>query len=126
MTPPSRKANERTPVQLPQTGARVQQAQYGHGTITSVNEYHTVIEFDEAGTKTFITTRVVLTASDVPAPVKVKKTVRRKKAVAPPPVAIEANADVDAEADVDADADADSDNGSDAELDTAAEEHTDN
>lgn len=120
MTPPSRKANERTPVQLPQTGARVQQAQYGHGTITSVNEYHTVIEFDEAGTKTFITTRVVLTASDVPAPVKVKKTVRRKKAVAPPPVAVEADADVDV------DADADSDNGSDAELDTAAEEHTDN
>ena len=30
-------------------GDRVQQAQYGVGTIVDVNEHHTVIEFDEHG-----------------------------------------------------------------------------
>ena len=61
------------------TGARVSQAQYGAGTVTSADEHHTRIEFDEHGPRTFSTVRVSLTPSDTPAPVKVAKT--RKRAV---------------------------------------------
>ena len=61
-------------------GARVSQAQYGHGTVSAVNEYHTRIDFDEHGLRTFMTARVSLEPSSIPAPVRVKKT--RKKAVA--------------------------------------------
>ena len=68
-------------------GDRVSQAQYGTGTVASVNEYHTVIEFDEGRTATFITKRVELTASDTPAPVKPKRGVRKKKVVEPAAVA---------------------------------------
>jgi hypothetical protein len=61
------------------TGDRVAHAQYGHGTVRSVNEYHTVIDFDAHGTRTFVSPRVVLTDSMVPAP---EKPVRAKKAAA--------------------------------------------
>jgi len=44
-----------------------------------VNEYHTRIEFDAHGSHTFLTSRVRLESSDIPAPVKVKS-VRTKKA----------------------------------------------
>jgi hypothetical protein len=73
-------------VQLPIAGSRVTQAQYGHGTVTYANEYHVVIDFDENGTRTFVTGRVELTPSDVAAPVKPKKKapVRRKKVEQPP------------------------------------------
>jgi hypothetical protein len=56
--------------------------QYGDGTVTSVNEYHTVIEFDAHGTRTFQSPRVVLTESNTPAPEKPrakKKAAARKK-----------------------------------------------
>jgi hypothetical protein len=73
-------------VQLPIIGSRVSQADYGHGTVTSANEYHVVIDFDENGTRRFVTGRVQLMPSDVAAPVKVKKKApaRKKKVVAPP------------------------------------------
>jgi hypothetical protein len=65
------------------TGDRVAHASYGHGTVRSVNEYHTVIEFDAHGTRTFVSPRVVLTDSMVPAPEKPARTrkapVRKKK-----------------------------------------------
>jgi len=64
-------------------GDRVSQAQYGTGTVTSVNEYHTVIEFDDGRTSRFVTGRVELTASATEAPVKAKKGVRKKKVVVP-------------------------------------------
>ncbi len=67
---------------LPSAGSRVSQVQYGTGTVTSVNQYHTVIEFDEAGTRTFITARVELTPSNTEAPVRAKKRVVRKAKVA--------------------------------------------
>ena len=51
-------------------GDRVAHAHYGHGTLSSLNEYHTVIDFDEHGTRTFVSSRVVLTDSMVPAPAK--------------------------------------------------------
>jgi hypothetical protein len=60
-------------------GDRVAHAQYGHGTVSSVNEYHTVIEFDAHGKRTFVSPRVVLTDSDVQAP---EKPVRAKRAPA--------------------------------------------
>jgi hypothetical protein len=55
-------------------GDRVSQAQYGHGTVSAVNEYHTRIDFDEHGVRTFMTARVALEPSSIPAPVRAKKT----------------------------------------------------
>lgn len=49
---------------------RVDHAVYGLGTILEVNEWHTTIAFDGAGTKKFMTTMVKLVGSDSPAPVK--------------------------------------------------------
>jgi hypothetical protein len=61
-------------------GDRVSQGNYGHGTVTSVNEYHTRIDFDSAGPRTFLTNQVVLEASSIPAPVKAKRAKRAPKA----------------------------------------------
>lgn len=58
-------------------GARVSQAQYGDGTVTSADEHHTRIEFDEHGLRTFSSVRVSLTPSDTLAPVKVAKSRKR-------------------------------------------------
>jgi hypothetical protein len=60
-------------------GDRVAHAQYGDGTVNSMNEYHTVIEFDAHGVRTFSSPRVVLAASLTPAPVKPAKPARRTK-----------------------------------------------
>lgn len=59
------------------TGDRVSQAQYGDGTVMSVNAYHIVIEFDEHGLRTFATPLVRLEKALTAAPVKVAKTRRR-------------------------------------------------
>lgn len=59
------------------------QADYGSGTLTEVNEYHTVIDFDEHGVRKFVTRLVVLESTDEPAPAR-RKPVRRKKAVSSP------------------------------------------
>jgi hypothetical protein len=59
-------------------GDRVTHTQYGDGTLVSTNEYHTVIDFDAHGRRTFSSPRVVLAASSTPAPVKpVRKRTRR-------------------------------------------------
>ena len=63
-------------------GDRVAHAQYGDGTVSSANHYHTVIEFDAHGARTFASPRVVLTHSTTPAPekpVRGRKTAARKK-----------------------------------------------
>jgi hypothetical protein len=60
-------------------GDRVAHAQYGDGTVNSMNEYHTVIDFDAHGVRTFSSPRVVLSASSTPAPVKPAKATRRTK-----------------------------------------------
>jgi hypothetical protein len=60
-------------------GARVSQTTYGPGTITLVNEYHTVVDFDEHGSRTFATPMVQLEKSDTVAPEKPKRA-RRKAA----------------------------------------------
>ncbi|HVB38622.1 MAG TPA: hypothetical protein VND92_08795 [Vicinamibacterales bacterium] len=61
-------------------GDRVTQPQYGAGTVTDVNEHHTVIDFDEHGTRTFVTSMVTLEASQTPAPARGKGGSRAKSA----------------------------------------------
>ena len=58
-------------------GDRVLQAQYGTGTVAATNEYHTTIDFDDHGLRTFSTSLVKLERSTTIAPVRAK-TVRRK------------------------------------------------
>jgi hypothetical protein len=60
-------------------GDRITHKQYGDGTVTSVNEFHTKIDFDEHGPRTFVSSRVDLTPAASAAPVKAK-TSRKKKA----------------------------------------------
>ena len=55
-------------MQLPAIGDRVMQAQYGPGTVTAIDVYHTVIDFDGHGARRFITNRVVLEATSEPGP----------------------------------------------------------
>ena len=64
-------------------GDRVTQAQYGAGTIVDVNEHHTVIEFDEHGTRRFSTRIVVLETTNTPAPARKTGARRAKKKVTP-------------------------------------------
>jgi RNA polymerase-interacting CarD/CdnL/TRCF family regulator len=61
------------------TGDRVSQPQYGHGTVTAVNQYHTVIDFDEHGSRTFVTLRVQLEQSATTAPVKKTRRAAKRK-----------------------------------------------
>jgi hypothetical protein len=63
-------------------GARVTHSQYGDGTVSSVNEYHTKIDFDSHGLRTFASAMVSLTPSDTAAPVK--SPARRKRATRAP------------------------------------------
>ena len=53
-------------------GDRVVQPNYGAGTVTEANAYHTVIEFDEHGLRTFVTDRVMLEPTNEPAPSRAK------------------------------------------------------
>ena len=61
-------------------GDRVVQANYGPGTITSADDHHTVINFDEHGVKTFSTSLVALERTASPAPQKAAKPRRAAKA----------------------------------------------
>ena len=60
-------------------GDRVSQPQYGAGTVAAANEYHTTIDFDDHGPRTFATPIVKLERSMTAAPVRAKTT-RRKAA----------------------------------------------
>ena len=62
-------------------GDRISQPQYGTGTIRLVDEYHTVIDFDEHGIRRFATAMVKLERSNTVEPGKPAKRTR-KKAVA--------------------------------------------
>jgi hypothetical protein len=59
-------------------GDRISQAQYGTGTIRLVDEYHTVIDFDEHGLRRFSTALVKLQPSDTVEPGKPAKRTRKK------------------------------------------------
>lgn len=61
-------------------GDRVLQPTYGAGTILEYNEHHVVIEFDEAGKKTFSTRLVVLQTTSEPAPAKAARKRAPRKA----------------------------------------------
>lgn len=54
-------------------GHRVTQPQYGAGTITSMDEQYTVVEFDQHGQRRFITTMVTLETTNEPAPVRTRE-----------------------------------------------------
>lgn len=66
-------------------GDRVTHTQYGDGTLVSRNEYHTVIEFDAHGLRTFSSPRVVLTTASTPAPPKPVRRPRAKRAAGTQP-----------------------------------------
>ena len=55
-------------------GDRVSQSSYGPGTITAVDDRHTIIYFDDHGSRTFVTAMVQLEPSATEKPVKVKRT----------------------------------------------------
>ena len=82
-------------------GARVNHTTYGDGTIREINEYHTRIDFDGVGLRTFATPKVVLQPGLTPAPEKpVRKTRPKAKpkavakaAVDSAPVEVESAAD---------------------------------
>jgi hypothetical protein len=65
-------------------GARVAQPTYGTGTITLSNEYHTIIDFDEHGSRTFSTPLVRLDPTETPAPLRPKRAPRKKPAARQP------------------------------------------
>ena len=67
------------------TADRVTQPTYGPGTVTSANDRHTIIDFDNHGVRTFITTMATLQATSEPAPprAKTRRPARKKAAAAP-------------------------------------------
>jgi hypothetical protein len=73
-------------------GARVNHTTYGDGTIREINEYHTRIDFDGVGLRTFATPMVVLQPGLTPAP---EKPVRKARPKAKPKVAAVAKAAVE-------------------------------
>ena len=60
-------------------GDRVAHAQYRRRHHQRHERYHTVIDFDAHGVRTFSSPRVVLSTSSTPAPVKPSKPARRVK-----------------------------------------------
>ena len=67
-------------------GDRVSQPQYGAGTVAATNEYHTTIDFDDHGPRTFSTPVVKLERSMTLAPPRPKATRRKagaRRAAAP-------------------------------------------
>jgi len=61
-------------------GRRVTQPSYGTGTIVSTDERYTVIDFDDHGRRTFVTTMVSLEPSSTPAPERAGSAGRRRAA----------------------------------------------
>jgi hypothetical protein len=55
---------------------RIDHSVFGLGTIVEIDERHTTIAFDDAGTRKFVTSMVKLASSDTPKP---KKRVRARK-----------------------------------------------
>ena len=49
-------------------GSRITQPNYGTGTVESSDERYTVIDFDNHGRRTFVSSLVALDKSDEPAP----------------------------------------------------------
>jgi hypothetical protein len=67
---------------FPAVGDRVQHGQYGVGSVTLLDVYHTVIDFDGHGLRRFVTDRVVVERTDDPGPTPSERraiTARRAK-----------------------------------------------
>jgi hypothetical protein len=60
------------------TNERINHYIYGLGTISEVNDLHTVIEFDQNGRKKFVTSIVQLERTSVPAPAAPARRTRAK------------------------------------------------
>ncbi len=58
-------------------GDRVVHQQYGAGTLADVNEFHTVIDFDDHGVHKFVTSIVLLERTAIPAPERPAKVSKR-------------------------------------------------
>ena len=58
---------------------RIQHEDYGPGTITNIGPLHTTIEFDQAGTKKFMSSMVRLERTDVAAPQRRARSAGAKK-----------------------------------------------
>ena len=71
MSPPTPKPS----AVFPSLGDRVQHEQYGAGTVTLLDVYHTVIDFDGHGLRRFVTNRVVVERTDDPGPTASEKRV---------------------------------------------------
>lgn len=56
------------PPSFPAVDDRVQHEQYGVGTVTMLDVYHTVIDFDGHGLRRFVTDRVVVERTEDPGP----------------------------------------------------------
>jgi hypothetical protein len=65
----------KAPASFPAVGDRVQHEQYGVGTVTLLDVYHTVIDFDAHSLRRFVTNRVVLERTDDPGPTASEKRV---------------------------------------------------
>jgi hypothetical protein len=61
-------SRSKEPMTFPIKGDRVAHGQYGLGTITDLDVYHTVIDFDAHGPRRFVTNRVVLERTLDPGP----------------------------------------------------------
>jgi hypothetical protein len=67
-------------VQAYAKGDRVVQPQYGPGTIADTNAEHTIIDFDNHSSRTFITSMVTLERTTQPAPDRPHPPRRARKA----------------------------------------------
>jgi hypothetical protein len=65
----------KAPASFPAVGDRVHHEQYGVGTVTLLDVYHTVIDFDAHSLRRFVTNRVVLERTDDPGPTASEKRV---------------------------------------------------
>jgi hypothetical protein len=61
-----------------QKNDRVSHSRFGPGVVVDVNARYTIIEFDEAGVRKFVTALVQLERSDLPIPVKPPPPRRRR------------------------------------------------
>lgn len=60
---------------------RIHHHVYGHGTIRMVDESHTIIDFDEAGRRKFVTSLLKIERSEVAAPERARPKPRKKAKV---------------------------------------------
>jgi hypothetical protein len=57
---------------------RVSSPRFGPGTVSHLDEKYTTIQFDDSGTRKFLTSLVELEPSDTPTPVKPERTRKAK------------------------------------------------